>query len=131
MVTISAIAQRVLDENYYTVSDFYSLTRVEYMIDNAIDTINLRAGTSIADLAGSAEAKTLTGTEDEILVVKELTSLLLRAVKDRGPNFAISGVSASVVLNDPNYTYYTKAVKEDIRRLRALPIVVKNEPVPT
>lgn len=67
MVTVSAIAQRVLDENNYTIGDI-TLTNLEYLIDNAIDHVNSEAGTSIADLAGSATAKTITGSEAEILM---------------------------------------------------------------
>ncbi len=129
MVTVSNIAQRILDENGYTTSDI-SLTNLEYLIDNAIDTVNLRAGTSIADLSGSAGSKSITGTESEILVVKELTVLLLRAYKDRGPNVSVAGLTASAVLNDPQYAYFSEAVKEDIRRLQDLPIVIKNDPLP-
>ena len=129
MVTVLNIAQRILDENGYTTADI-SLTNLEYLIDNAIDTVNLRAGTSIADLSGDAGSKSITGTESEILVVKELVVLLLRAYKDRGPNVSIGGLTASAVLNDPQYAYYSEAVKEDIKRLQDLPIVVKNDPLP-
>lgn len=129
MTTISNIAQRILDENGYSTGDI-SLTNLEYLIDNAIDTVNLRAGTTIADLSGSAESKSITGTEAEILVVKELSVLILRAYKDRGPNTAIAGLSATAVLSDPQYDYYSRAVREDIMRLQDLPIVIKNDPLP-
>lgn len=131
MVTVSNIAQRILDENGYTTSDI-SLTNLEYQIDNAIDTINLRAGTSIADLAGSADSKSITGTESEILVVKEIAILMLRAYKDRGPNATLSGLSVTAVLADPQYDYYSKAILEDIKHLRAasydrIPFVVATD----
>ena len=116
MVTVENIAQRILDENSYTVSDI-SLTNLEYLIDNAIDTVNLRAGTTIADLTGSAADKDIVGTESEVLVVKELTVLLIRAYKDRGPNVSIGELTASQVLADPQYDLFTKSVKEDIERL--------------
>ena len=117
MVVVANIAQRILDETRYTTSDVSSLTKLEYMIDNAIDTVNLRAGTSIADLAGAAESKSITGSESEILVVKELTVLLIRVLKDRGPHVAPTGLSPSTVLADPQYDYYSKAIREDIKRL--------------
>lgn len=117
MVTVSNIATEVLAEENLTVSDI-SLENLEKLIDRAIDTVNLRAGTSIADLSGSAEAKSITGSESEILVVKEVTSLVLRAYKEKGPNTAISGQSVSAIISDPHYEYYSKAVLEDINRLR-------------
>jgi len=51
MTTITNIAQRILDENNYTIEDV-TITNLEYLIQNAIDYVNLRAGTSIADLTG-------------------------------------------------------------------------------
>lgn len=117
MVTIASFAQRILDENKYTTSDVGSLTKLEYMIDNAIDIINLRAGTSIADLSGTAETKSIIGTESEILVVKELTVLLIRALKDRGPATSPTTMNVSAVLADPQYDFYSKAIREDIKHL--------------
>ena len=130
MTTINNIAQRILDENDYSAPSDISLTNLEYLIDNAIDTVNLRAGTTIADLSGSAETKAITASESEILVVKELTVLVLRAYLDRGPNVGVSGLSVSAVLADPQYAYFSEAVKEDIARLQELPIVIKNDPLP-
>ena len=51
MVTVTTIAQRLLDENNYTPGDHISTTNFEYLIDNAIDYINAEAGTSIADFS--------------------------------------------------------------------------------
>lgn len=127
MTTVTNIAQRILDENNYTSP---SNTILEYLIDNAIDTVNLRAGTSIAHLSGTAETKSITGTDSEILVVKEVTVLVLRARYDRGPNVGVGSQSVTAVLADPQYAYYSHALKEDIARLKELPIVIKNEPLP-
>lgn len=116
MVTVSNVAQRVLDENNYTGP---SKTIVEYLIDNAIDYVNLMASTSIADLAGSAEAKSLTATEDQIIVVKTLSALMIRAYKDRGPNTAIAGLSVTSVLADPQYSLFKEIIDKGIQRLQA------------
>ena len=117
MVTISNIAQQILDENNYTEADI-SKTNLEYLIDNAIDYINLVAGTSIADLSGTAGSKSLTATENEIVAIKLLTVLLLRAYKDRGPNASVAGLNVSAVINDPQYTLYKELFDLAVARLR-------------
>jgi hypothetical protein len=100
MTTITTIAQRILDENNYTVSDI-SLVKLEYRIDDAIDWVNLHCGLTIADLTGDAGSKSLVGTEGQILVVKWLTNLLIRAYKDKGKSSGISVVqdTAAVLAN--------------------------------
>jgi len=123
MVTIATIAQRVLDENGWETADIHAtpataLTRVEYMIDNAIDHINFHAGTTIADLSGGVGAKSLVATANEIVVIKALSVLMVRAHLDRGPNVSLPGVSASTVLADPQYSLYNKIVNQGINRLR-------------
>jgi len=55
-----------------------NLTDMEYLIDNAVDLINLHAGTSIADLSGTVASKSLVGTDSEIIVVKQLVSGMLQ-----------------------------------------------------
>jgi len=86
MTTVTNIGQRILDENDYSTP---SVDIVEYLVDNAIDYINMEAGTSIAELSGVAETKSLTGTKSEIAVVKALSVLMLRAYKDRGPQVSV------------------------------------------
>jgi len=119
MATIAAIAQRILDENGYTTSDLNtSLANIEYLIDNAIDFINLEAGTSIADLSGTAASKSLTGSENEIVVVKALSALCLRGFKDKGPNISVTAVNVVETMTDPHYRLYSNWVKTGINRLR-------------
>jgi hypothetical protein len=119
MVTVSAIAQRILDENNYTTTTAnISLTKLEYLIDNAIDYVNLQTGTSITDLAGSAESKTLTGTENEVNVVKTLSSLMLRAYVEKGPNVGIQSISVSVVSTDPHFRLFWQLFLDGLDRLR-------------
>lgn len=115
MTTITSIAQRILDENDYSTP---AADIVEYLIDNAIDYVNMEAGTSIAELSGDAETKSLTGTRSEISVVKSLTVLLLRAYKDRGPQVGVGGLNVAVTLSDPQYSLFTKMVNKGISRLR-------------
>ena len=118
MVTISNVADRILTENNYVVGDFGSLTNVEYLIDNAVDYINLEAGVSIANLSGTEETKSLTATAQEIVVVKLVSGLLLRAFKDKGPAVTVQGLSVSMILTDPHYQVFTKLMNSAINRLR-------------
>jgi len=113
---ITTIAQRILDENNWVVSDI-SLTNLEYVIDNAIDYINMEAGTSIADLSGAADSKSLTGTDSEIAVVKLLSVLMVRAYKDRGPQVTTGTMGVQAVISDPQYHLFTKLVTRGINRL--------------
>jgi hypothetical protein len=115
MVVVAAIAQRILDENNYAS---LSLPNVEYIVDNAIDYVNLEAGTSIAVLDGTTPAKTLSGTRDEIIVVKSLSALMVRAYCDRGPNTGIGSLSVTTVMTDPQYNLLTKIVERGIARLK-------------
>jgi len=87
-------------------------------VDNAIDYINLEAGTSIADLSGAAASKSLTASENQIVVIKALSALLVRAYVDKGPNVSLAGVSAIGVMTDPHFGLMTKMLKVSINRLR-------------
>lgn len=132
MTTVSNIAQRILDENGYALTDFQNLTLtiLEYKIDDAIDYVNLQGGTSIADLSGSAESKSITGTDGQILAVKWLTNLMLKAYKEKGVQAGISGLSVAYVLNDPDYKLSLMVIEKAIERLKELPIVIANDPLP-
>ena len=132
MTTIANIAQRILDENGYAVYDFASLTLtiLEYKIDDAIDYLNLQAGLSIADLAGSAESKSITATDGQILVVKSLTNLMLKAYKEKGSQIGIGGLSIIHVMENPDFKVSSMMIKHLIERLKEPPIVVGNEPLP-
>lgn len=129
MTTIASIAQRILDENAYTLADI-SLTNLEYLIDNAIDYINMQAGITIVDLSGSAETKSLTATEPQIFAVKSLGVLMLRAYKDKGPQVGIGSLNVSFITSDPQYSLFMQFVEKAIDRLKSLPIVIKNDPLP-
>ena len=130
MTTIASIAQRILDENNYTTSDI-SLTNLEYIIDNVIDDVNAEAGTTIADLSGSAASKSITGTDTEILTVKMGTIIMLRGYKDRGPNVGVGGLSVTTGVSDPQYDFYSKRYHQLVQRLKEPPIYIENDPVPT
>lgn len=131
MTTIASIAQRVLDENGYALTDFsgLTLTILEYKIDDAIDYVNLQTGLSIADLSGSAESKSITGTDGQILVVKWLTNMMLRAYKEKGTQVGMDGLSVAQAMNDSD-TATTKLIMGAIERLKEPPILVANEPLP-
>lgn len=132
MTTVANIAQRILDENGYVLTDFTNLTLtiLEYKIDDAIDYVNLQAGLTIADLSGAAESKSITATDGQILAVKWLTNLMLKAYKEKGDQAGISGLSVSHVINNPDYAMSTMVIEKAIDRLKELPIVIKNEPLP-
>ena len=75
MTSIASIAQRILDEHGYLTTDFanFSLTKLEYTIDDAIDYVNLTAGLTIADLTGSAETKSIVATDGQKLTLGDTT----------------------------------------------------------
>ena len=114
MATITA--QLILDENNYTDDDI-TLTNLEYLIDNAINYVNLQTGLSISNLSGTAESKTVTVTSNESTVIKSLAVLMIRAYKDRGPQVGIQGLSVSTVIADPQYSLFMKVVDDGIKRL--------------
>jgi hypothetical protein len=115
MTTVTDIAERILAENNYTTSDI-SATNVEYLIRNAIDYINLMAGTSIT-FVPSAGSEDLTASDSEIVLVKTLTALLIRAHLDKGPQVGVGGVSVTAVISDPQYRLFSKIVNQGINRL--------------
>ena len=122
MVTVTNVAQQILDENNYETTDIHAtaataLTRVEYLIDNATDYINLEAGTSIADLSGGAGTKSLTCTAGELPVVKLLSALMVRAYLDKGPAVGAGGLNVATTLSDPQYRLFSQIVKQGIKRL--------------
>lgn len=132
MTTISSIAQRILDENGYDITDFpgLTLTILEYKIDDAIDYVNLQAGLTISDLSGTAESKSITGTDGQILAVKWLTNLLLKAYKEKGTQISVANLNVAYVLADPDYKTSLMIFEKTIERLKELPIVIANDPLP-
>jgi hypothetical protein len=124
MTTVAAIGQYILDINNYNTP---TVAITEKLIDDAIDEINAECGTSIADLGGSEGSKTLTGTEDEIAAVKLLSSLKLRSRNARGPALSISGLSKGT---SPSTALEEKRLERMLGNLKALPIVIKNDPLP-
>jgi hypothetical protein len=113
MTTVTTIAQRILDENNYTTP---TTTITEYLIKNAVDYINMMAGTSIS-FTPAAGAASLTADDDEIVVTKSLSVLLLRAYHDRGPNAGIGGLSVTSLVGDPQYSVYLKMIDAGIAQL--------------
>ena len=79
MVTLSAAI--CLAQNQYVVTTDFDATDVEYMIDDAIDTVNQLAGQSIAALTGVAGSMTGTCTRAQAPAVKTLISIMLREYK--------------------------------------------------
>lgn len=102
MVAVTDIGSQLKTENNYTSP---ADETVEYLIDNAIDIVNLMAGTGIADLSGAAGSKSLNGSEGEVALVKLLSGLMLRAYWEKGPA-AIGDVSVTTVTTDPHYKVF-------------------------
>ena len=132
MTTIANIAQRVLDENGLTLAKLpgLTLTILEYKIDDAIDYVNLQAGLTIADLTGDAESKSITATDGQILAVKWLSNLMLKAFKEKGKQVGIAALSVTYIVNDPDYKMSMMILEKAIERLKDLPIVIANDPLP-
>jgi hypothetical protein len=102
-------AATVLARFHYKSTDFdpatspdetVSLINVEYVIDDAIDFINLEAGTSIGSLAGVAGAKTVSVTNDENAALKLLLGIMLHDTKEQmSSSFGLGPVSGSESLS--------------------------------
>lgn len=123
MVTIANVAQQLLDENGVDSTVIHAtsstaLTRVEYLIDNAIDGINLMAGQSIADLSGAAGSKSLTATENQLLSIKTLSALFIRAYIDKGPQVNLAALNVSALSSDPHYKVQMKLFLMSLNYLR-------------
>jgi hypothetical protein len=133
MTTIANVAQRILDENGYAITDFtgLTLTILEYKIDDAIDYVNSQAGTSIAALGGAAGTKSFSYTAPENLAVKELVNAMLRGFKEKGSQIGITGISIAYVESDPDLKLSLQLVKSVIDRLKGPPVYVSNDPVET
>lgn len=108
-------AAQILDETSYTESDI-SATNLEYLIDNAIDYVNLEAGTSISSLSGSPGSVTVTNAQS--VAVKALAKLMLRAYVDHGPYANVAAVGVSFVANDPQLKLEWKLINRALQRLR-------------
>jgi hypothetical protein len=132
MTTIASIAQRILDENGYSLTDFtgLTLTILEYKIDDAIDYVNAEAGTTIAALTGTAETKSFVYTAPENLAVKGLVNLMLKAYKEKGQQVGIQSMSLSYLESNPDFALSMQVLKDMIERLKKPPIIIENEPVP-
>jgi hypothetical protein len=76
----SVTALIALAENGYTITDITAIN-VEYIIDNAIDYVNLLAETSIAALSGTAGTKTVTVTREQNAPLRILITCMLREAK--------------------------------------------------
>lgn len=128
MTDVLLIAQRILDENNYTASDI-SLLNLEYIIKNATDYINLDADTTIS-FVPAAGAATLTASDGEIIATKAGSLLMLRGYLDRGPNTAISSLSVSSLINDPQYAFWSDLFKGALAKLKGhvgVPFVVASD----
>jgi hypothetical protein len=115
--TVTTIAQKVLDQNGYTISDI-SLVNTEYLLDLAINHVNLMADTDIAALSGVEGAESLVGTKAENYAVQLIGALMIRAYKDRGPIVGLSGLSVSTTINDPQYTQYKSYIDLALDKIR-------------
>lgn len=111
MVVITAA--QILLENNYTTADI-SATNLGYLIDNAIDYVNLEAGTNISNLVGG----TVTVTSAQAVVLKPLIALMLRAYKEKGPQVGVAGLNVMAVISDPHYSVNKMLLQQGLNRLR-------------
>ena len=119
MATLTA--QNLLDANNYTVSDV-SLINTELLIDQATRWVSLMTGRSIGAMGGTAGSKTVSMEDDELAVVSPLAALMVRAYVDRGPNTAISNLSVSTVVADPQYSLFKELVFQGLPALREMEV---------
>jgi len=121
MATITA--QTLLDRNNWATTDIHAtavtaLTRVEYLIDDAIDYINGESGTSMSNMTGAAGSKTVTVTSAQAPIVRALAALLVRAYLDKGPNVSVGSMGVSAIVSDPEYKIHMMMIQTGISRLR-------------
>lgn len=116
---VTVTAALVLAENNYVVGDCTAVN-TEYLIDNAINYINMQANTTIPALSGAAGSKTGSADRNEATIIKSLSALMIKAYKDRGPNVSIGAITAATVLNDPQYALHADIIKAGISRLQTL-----------
>ena len=115
--TETTIAQKILDQNNYTTTDI-SIVNLEYLINLAVNFVNLMSDTDIAALSGAGGSKSLVGTKAENLAVQLVSTLLIRAYKDRGPNVAIGGLSVSTIIADPQYDQHKVYIETAITKIQ-------------
>ena len=133
MTTIANIAQRILDENGYTLTDFpnLTLTILEYKIDDSIDYVNSQTGLAIATLSGSAGSKSFVYTAPQNIPVKGLTNLMLKAYKEKGSTVGLGSMNVSYLEANPDFKLSMELMKDIINRLKEPPIYVSEDEVPT
>lgn len=110
-------AQRILDENNWLTTDI-TLVNCEYLIDNAINYINLETGLSMSNLTGVAGAQTVTLTNPQETAVKMLSALLVRAYLDKGSSVNIQSIGVATIISDPHFRVFQQLLKKSISRLK-------------
>jgi len=55
---------------------------------------------------------------------------MLKAYKEKGEQAGIAALSVTYIVNDPDYKMSMLIVEKAIERLKELPIVIANEPLP-
>ncbi len=115
--SVNITAQNVLDENQWTSSDI-TLAKLETVMDNAINYVNLEANTTIPTMSGTSESKITTLSRSESLAVKLVSALMVRAYKEKGPNVGISSLSVTSIINDPHYTLFSDIAQKSIAKLK-------------
>ena len=129
MTTVSNIATRILDENGWQLTDLpknssgstYTATQLEYLIDNAIQYINIELTPEedgpISVLSGTAGSKSLSGSQAEVFCVKQAVSLMIRAIINKGANVSLADMSISHMTTDPHYTNTKRMLDRCISKL--------------
>lgn len=123
---VTITAQDVLDENGWTDGTEIDLDKLEDLMKNAINYINLETGRNIAPMTGTADSMTTNLTRQESVAVKLLSALMVRAKKEQGPNANVMSLSVSQIVTDPHFVLYTDILNKALARLRtSTPIYVE------
>lgn len=111
---------QILAQTDYVDTDIHAtdgIKRVEYMIEDAMDYVNLHAGTSIGPMTGVTPNKTVTVTGAQSAVLKPLIHLMIKAYMEKGPSANVGDVNITILLNDPRWALYKPMIKQGINRL--------------
>lgn len=93
-------------------------TKLEYMIDSAIDTVNSDADVSISNLSGTAGSKTVSVTAAQAAAIKPLVAMKIASYNTSGSASSSTTLgpystsqSNSSIPNDLNMELYKTAIK--------------------
>jgi len=97
-------------------------TTIELLMDMMISHINAEAGASLAhfrdDIVNAAGSKVVSITAAQEPVFLSGSALMLRSLKDKGPNVNLGILNMTAVISDPHYRVFIMMFRQSINRLR-------------